>query len=407
MRRKKDSFHWLLRRVMKVLINNLGGGGAERQVYYLQEQGITDFILMLMDKNAYDIPKDKTESLFKFSDGSLLKNILMLCLGPFKLNKRINSDEKVLSFLELSNFINILCSLFFSGHFTIISVRISPSFYNGKTLGFIYKALMKWLYPKARLISTNSEQGRLMLIDFLKVAPERVIVIKNALDLNKLKTRIDGEPPSLNQFKNNIVGIGRLSYQKNFSFLIKCFVLAREKVPGAKLIILGDGELKSELINLGHSLGLKVSLSEEDLEADIFLLGFQKNPHRFLGDHSIFVMPSRFEGLPNALIEAMGCGVPVISSDCETGPREILSPNSSFNTKLTVPEKAEFGILLPMHQEEENQNDYQAIWGEEIAKLLNSSEERKKYSEKSIERSLHYGLEAVALDWKNLLKGLK
>ena len=111
-----------------------------------------------------------------------------------------------------------------------------------------------------------------------------------------------------------VVGIGRLTPAKNFSLLIDAFNKVRQKQE-AKLVILGDGQERSELEALTSALGL---------HDDVSLPGFVPNPYNFLKHCAVFVLSSRWEGLPTVLIEALACGAPVLSTDCPSGPREIL-----------------------------------------------------------------------------------
>ena len=117
----------------------------------------------------------------------------------------------------------------------------------------------------------------------------------------------EGQPPV-------VLGIGRLTYQKNFSLLLDAFaVVARERP--ARLIILGDGEERGELLERAVALGL---------EDRVDLPGFVQNPYAFMSRAAAFVLSSRYEGLPTVLIEALYCGARIVSTDCPSGPREIL-----------------------------------------------------------------------------------
>lgn len=112
-----------------------------------------------------------------------------------------------------------------------------------------------------------------------------------------------------------IVGIGRLTQQKDFGTLIRAFARVRKQVP-SRLIVLGEGEDRRELEALCRTLGVA---------ADVDLAGFVANPYAFLSRASLFVLSSRWEGLPGVLIEALACGARVVSTDCPSGPREILA----------------------------------------------------------------------------------
>ena len=126
-----------------------------------------------------------------------------------------------------------------------------------------------------------------------------------------------------------IVGMGRLTWQKDFATLIRAFALVRRAMP-ARLIILGEGEDRGELESLCHILGVA---------EDVDLPGFVDNPYALLARARLFVLSSRWEGLPGALIEAMACGAKVVSTDCPSGPREILGDGT-------------YGQLVPVRDDE-------------------------------------------------------
>jgi glycosyltransferase involved in cell wall biosynthesis len=136
------------------------------------------------------------------------------------------------------------------------------------------------------------------------ITPEVVSASKTETDHPWLAP---GEPPV-------VLGIGRLTKKKDFTTLLRAFAEVRRDVP-ARLMILGEGPERAELEALVRTL---------DLESDVALPGFVDNPYAYLSQASLFVLSSRWEGLPTVLIEAMFCGIPVVSTDCPSGPDEIL-----------------------------------------------------------------------------------
>ena len=122
-----------------------------------------------------------------------------------------------------------------------------------------------------------------------------------------------------------ILGIGRLVPQKDFPTLLKAFAYVNRKYP-ARLLILGEGRERATLEALA---------SELNIEQNVSLPGFEPNPYAFLARASVFALSSAWEGLPNALIEALACGCPVVSTNCPSGPQEILS-NGTFGPLVPV-----------------------------------------------------------------------
>lgn len=182
--------------------------------------------------------------------------------------------------------------------------------------------LMRWLYPKADAIVGNSQAVAVDLVKFLRISPDRVKVIYNPTLSPDILKRAK-EPVTHPWFKPDeppvILGIGRLVLQKDFETLIRAFAVLR-KQQSARLVILGEGPLREDFQLLIQELGI---------HKDVDLPGFTDNPYRFLKAASLFVLSSLYEGLPNALIEALAVGTPAISTDCPGGSREILNDGTA------------------------------------------------------------------------------
>lgn len=149
------------------------------------------------------------------------------------------------------------------------------------------------------------------------IVREHVATISNPIDVARIRA-LACEPVT-NPFSESddlpvVVGVGRLSSEKDFSTLIFAFAKASKTVP-ANLLILGDGEERGVLEALVRSLGLA---------QHVRMPGFVENPFAYLRQAAVFVLSSRYEGLPNALLQALAVGVPVVATDCPSGPSEIL-----------------------------------------------------------------------------------
>lgn len=152
--------------------------------------------------------------------------------------------------------------------------------------------------------ATEVPRGRIRVIHNPIVTPNLEAKAKAPLDHAWFKP---GEPPV-------ILAVGRLTVQKDFCTLIRAFARVRNTRP-ARLLILGQGEEREMLEGLVRQLGL---------ERDVSLPGFVTNPYAFMAHAALFVLSSRWEGLPTVLVEALYCGAPLIATDCPSGPREIL-----------------------------------------------------------------------------------
>jgi glycosyltransferase involved in cell wall biosynthesis len=196
--------------------------------------------------------------------------------------------------------------------------------------------------------------------------------------------------------------------------LLRVFKALKEKHKDLKLVILGMGELKDYLVGLSEELGLKTYVWDRDKLSenfDVYFLGFQENPFKFIARSKLFVFPSLWEGFGNVLIEAMVCGVPVISSDCRSGPREILAPDTDFNYQTQKPEFAEYGILMPVFEvkyksAEEPIEEREIMWVETVDKLLEDEDLRKYYSEKAKQRAEDFRIEKIVEEWKEVISNV-
>ena len=126
-----------------------------------------------------------------------------------------------------------------------------------------------------------------------------------------------------------------LQSKKNFELLIRAFAKVRQKIH-AKLIIIGEGHLKNNLISLAKSF---------DLQGHFSFPGFVKNPYKFMANSSLVVLSSNYEGFGNVLVEAMACGTQVISTDCNSGPSEILE-NGLWGTLVPVNDELELANAI-------------------------------------------------------------
>lgn len=192
--------------------------------------------------------------------------------------------------------------------------------------------LVKWSYNCSdRIIATTIEMQNDMNNKF-KLPLDKITVIPNPVDIETIE-KLSREPVDVALFdetsdKNNpiIISMGRLQKVKGFSYLIKAFREVKNEIP-AKLVILGNGEMKNELEKLALEL---------DISDNVIFPGFQLNPYRFIARSNLFVLSSLYEGFPNSLLEAMACGIPVVSTNCSSGPKEIINNGESG---LLVPPK--------------------------------------------------------------------
>jgi glycosyltransferase involved in cell wall biosynthesis len=188
--------------------------------------------------------------------------------------------------------------------------------------------LMFILYPKANKTIAVSKGVAEDLEKRFKFLKGKIIVIYNPVNISEIseleKQTVDNE-----WFNNKkiplIISVGRLTLQKDYQVLLKAFSIIRNKFK-LHLVILGEGEDRLNLSKLAKELGIY---------NDIWMPGFVDNPYRYVSRSNLFVLSSRYEGFGNVIVEALACGTPVVSTDCESGPGEILD-NGRYGKLVAV-----------------------------------------------------------------------
>ena len=211
----------------------------------------------------------------------------------------------------------------------ILVEHLTMSAYQGQTFrDRLIRPLARLLYRSAESVVAVSEGAARDLEQQLRWKTGRVSVIHNPVvdaSLMEASTAPLDHPWVSDHSLPILLGVGRLTPQKDFPTLLRAFAQLLKERP-ARLVILGEGECRAELEQLCQQLQLTDS---------VYLAGFVSNPYPWMHRADGFVLSSRWEALPTALIEALACGCPVTATDCPNGPSEILL-------------QGEHGILVPM-----------------------------------------------------------
>ena len=394
------------------LINSLAGGGAEAVLVRLIPFLNTEKLILL----ERDIKYSVDDKLVYFLSNHTMKtnSIIKTFSIPFyslKLSKIIEENSTIISFLERANMVNVFSKLF-KKHRAVISVHMDQQ--TGHLgLRKFNKYLVKAIYPKADLIVAVSK-GVMQSLIKLCISREKIKVIYNPYPIEEIKNL---SKESLGEFETIfkhpvIITAGRLTKPKGQWYLLRIFRKLKEKHKDLRLVILGEGELKEYLVELSEKLGLKTFVWDRDNiseDFDVSFLGFHKNPFKFMARAKLFIFPSLWEGFPNVLVEAMACGVPVVSSDCRSGPREILAPDTDFSYQTEKPEFAEYGVLMPVFEvkfksADEPLEEKELMWVEVINKMLEDESLRGIYSERAKQRADDFGLEKIVEEWIEVLR---
>ena len=301
------------------LLHALTGGGAEKVVTrilrHLDRERFHP-LLILIEKKGYlieEIPIDVPVLDCGRYDGG----------GPWKWMWKLKGfireqrPDVLLSFLWFSNVIAVLAR-YLSGTDTrlILSERSTVI---GSREGLFQETLrriaIRFLYRSAEKIVVNADGIHSQFTGYFRFPAERVRTIHNPLDMETILVQSAAELDRIPAGTGSaiIVAMGRFSREKGFDLLIRA--IARIRAP-AKLLLLGEGREEKKLRRLVEELGVSDRVE---------FLGFRKNPYPVLRGATLFVLPSRYEGFPNGLAEAMALGVPCVATRCKTGPEEIIA----------------------------------------------------------------------------------
>ena len=270
------------------------------------------------------------------------------------------------------------------------------------------KILIPLTYRRSDCIVAVSEGIRQELIRDFGVPQAKVQTIYNGFNLQEIASKalqkVNTSYEELFSTKTVLITHCRLSRQKNLVALIDIFNLAVKHQAGMKLMILGDGELKDDLLEYCKTLNFSVysiwnPAFSFNHEYDIYFLGYERNPYPFLHRASLYLMTSSWEGFPLSLCEAMACGVPVLSSDCYTGPREIINPELKGSQPIHEPIVSPYGILMPLADNKKNIQ----IWANEIIATLNNPKLCKELKLTGKERVQRLDKKEITLQWLSLL----
>ena len=326
-----------------VLIYSLSGGGAERVVSYLVSYCVKSNIevyLILMNTNIqFELPEDLNIYYIEKSDpreSGVMKalKIPMLAYKYSRLVKNLKITHS-LSFLTRPSFINVISSKLTRHKFkVIVNERAFPTLqysYKGFQSTF-NKSLIRLLYKKSDMVIGNSQGNVTDLIDNFEVPSNIMHVVHNPIDLGKINA-IEPMESFFDKSKFNIITLGRLDIGKNHLMLIEAIYKLQN--PLLRLYIFGVGDMKSELEQLIEKL---------NIEEQVILMGFVTNPYKYLKSADLFIFGSNHEGFPNVLLEAMACGLPILTTNCQSGPSEVMELETPKDDLIVT----KYGILVPI-----------------------------------------------------------
>lgn len=306
---------------------SLNGGGAERVIIYVAEgfvsQGWLVDLVVYQAVGAYTAQLPKQINLVNLNAGSPQMLTKTLALARYLKSHRpdillttlddVNTAGWARRFVGGSTKVIMLVQNHLSQHFR---ARHSPLVQQLRT------QIVKYFFPWTDQIVAVSQGVANDVADMMGIPPEKIQVIYNPVVRSDLPQKA-AEPVDHPWFAEQqipiIMGAGRLVKQKDFATLINAFALVRRRRP-CRLVILGakdhsEAGVKPELLKL---------IADLEIEQDVAFLGFVENPYRYMARAQVFVLSSIYEGFGIVVAEALAVGTSVVSTDCESGPAEIL-----------------------------------------------------------------------------------
>lgn len=393
-----------------IITPSLTGGGAEKLAanlsLELKDKGQVCLITYQKDDNEkeYEYGGDRIYIDLPGGGSGIFSKIKVALKRILKI-KRIKKERKIdysISFLPQTDYANVLSKC--RNTKTVVDVVSNMSVVYPSGLGHWFR---KFILHRADFVVTVSEGVRQDLIDNFGLSSKKTKTIYNSCDIAHISKVVDEnreyERLSAQLPTHYISTMGSFRHPKGHWHLIRAFSAIANQLPQYSLVILGDGEYRAKYETLIKKLGL---------EGRVIMPGFANPPFSVLAHSDLFVFSSVFEGFGHSVIEAMACGIPVLSTDCDYGPREILAPGTDVQMKAKDYEKCEYGCLLPPFEstpiDEENTviSENEQRMAQAILDMLTDSELREMYVKKGKEYAKQFDNTVYCDNWLKLLKEL-
>ncbi|MBQ8994873.1 MAG: glycosyltransferase [Oscillospiraceae bacterium] len=394
------------------LIDSLEGGGAERACLNIANELCKDndvCVTAMFDADFpgyYVDPRIQIKELKIRKSASLLQKPRIYYQEISRL-RRLKKEWHVdccVSFLETANFLNVLSCV---GEKTIASVRNYYSLSLTRERLWFQKLKAFFVGRRADKIISVSKAAAWDLVENFHTPEEKITVIYNMYDpdqvsFNRKEETYDRFEDLLQENPDSVryISVGRMVPQKGQQHLIRAFRKLVEELPNAQLFLFGDGEEREYLEKV---------ICVNGLEKNVHLMGFDPGIGSYLKQANVYVCTSLWEGFSNSILEAFVNEVPVISTDCRSGPRELLAPDTDCISEARGIEYAEYGILTPVCSGDQTltvdplEKEESAL-ADAMIHMGKDRSLRERYAQKSRKRAEAFRRDVIVRQWKDIIK---
>lgn len=340
------------KKIAFILPNLLTGGTQRAMVNVANGLSETEFEIIFIitnkiSKNYSNNPHIEKKIVSNF-DEDRVRSIFLNCDGVkwsiFKIRKVLRKENPDILFSSLSYFNLYLAFFRFLIPKKIILVGRETNILSVKHEKIKYKKATNFLYKLAYknidYVVCQSLDMRDDLVNNFGVISEKTVVINNPVDTKEIIKKSTEDANKINQSLFNIISVGHLTRQKGHGLLISAIHSLDDKK--IKLNIIGRGVLLNQL---------QQKVKDLNLDSQVEFFGFEANPFKFIAKSNLFVLPSEFEGFPNALIEAGVLGIPLVANNCKGGINEIINQKNGLISEYNSVEDLANNIKLIMNRE--------------------------------------------------------